>query len=163
MNEKKTDGQSHHRHDPKFSQWLVGRRWCQTYPRIVDDNTVSLFWPYCSNHRKTEEIQWRRLSVWVFRLYPDWYVHIGHESIWRPSSVWEEGSYCLLLETRSHYFFSMFCDYYEVIKRELNRRLIYECRCDERLRKLKFWDLHVSYTLSTSLFIIKLSDTSRVK
>jgi hypothetical protein len=24
--------------------------------------------------------------------------------------------------------------YYETIKRELNRRLIYECRCDERLK-----------------------------
>ncbi len=24
--------------------------------------------------------------------------------------------------------------YYEVIKREINRRLIYECRCDERLK-----------------------------
>jgi hypothetical protein len=24
--------------------------------------------------------------------------------------------------------------YYEAIKRELNRRLIYECRCDERLK-----------------------------
>jgi hypothetical protein len=24
--------------------------------------------------------------------------------------------------------------YYYVIKRELNRRLIYECRCDERLK-----------------------------
>jgi hypothetical protein len=24
--------------------------------------------------------------------------------------------------------------YYETIKRELNKRLIYECRCDERLK-----------------------------
>jgi hypothetical protein len=26
------------------------------------------------------------------------------------------------------------CVYYETIKQELNRRLIYECRCDERLK-----------------------------
>ncbi len=31
------------------------------------------------------------------------------------------------------------------IERELNRRLIYECRCDERL-KLKVRDLHPSHT-----------------
>ena len=36
--------------------------------------------------------------------------------------------------------------YYEEIKRELNRRRIYECRCDERL-KVKLMDLHVSHTL----------------
>jgi hypothetical protein len=36
--------------------------------------------------------------------------------------------------------------YYEEIKRELNRILIYECRCDERL-KLKVRDLHSSHTL----------------
>ena len=36
--------------------------------------------------------------------------------------------------------------YYESIKRELNRRLIYECRCDERL-KAKAEGLHVSHTL----------------
>ncbi len=28
----------------------------------------------------------------------------------------------------------MFIVYYESINRELNRRLIYECRCDERLK-----------------------------
>jgi hypothetical protein len=33
--------------------------------------------------------------------------------------------------------------YYEKIKRELSTRLIYECRCDERL---KARDPHVSYT-----------------
>jgi hypothetical protein len=32
------------------------------------------------------------------------------------------------------------CVYYEAIKRELNRILIYECRCDERL-KIKSWEV----------------------
>ena len=36
--------------------------------------------------------------------------------------------------------------YYETIKRKLNRRLICECRCDERL-KAKLRDLHASHTL----------------
>jgi hypothetical protein len=36
--------------------------------------------------------------------------------------------------------------YYEAIKRELYRRLIYEGRCDERL-KAKAEDLHASHTL----------------
>jgi hypothetical protein len=35
--------------------------------------------------------------------------------------------------------------YYETIKREINKRLIHECRCDERLN-LNLRDLHVSYT-----------------
>jgi hypothetical protein len=39
--------------------------------------------------------------------------------------------------------------YYESIKRELKRRLIYEYRCDERL-KLKMRNLHVSQTLGWS-------------
>ena len=36
--------------------------------------------------------------------------------------------------------------YCETIKRELNRRLKYECRCDERL-KVNLRDLHASHTL----------------
>jgi hypothetical protein len=39
--------------------------------------------------------------------------------------------------------------YYESIKRELQRRPIYECRCDERL-KLKLRGLHASHTLGCS-------------
>jgi hypothetical protein len=40
--------------------------------------------------------------------------------------------------------------YYEEIKRELNRRLIYECRCDERLNdetegSVRLTDIHVVY------------------
>ena len=41
--------------------------------------------------------------------------------------------------------------YHEVIKRDLNRKRIYECRCDERLKaKLELRDLHVSHTLGCS-------------
>ncbi len=36
--------------------------------------------------------------------------------------------------------------YYETIKRELNKRLLHECRCDERW-KVKLRYLHVSHTL----------------
>jgi hypothetical protein len=39
--------------------------------------------------------------------------------------------------------------YYETIKRKSNKRLTYECHCDERLIKSKHKDLHVSYTLQT--------------
>ena len=35
----------------------------------------------------------------------------------------------------------LFMVYYESIKRELNIRLIYECRCDERLKTGQFPDL----------------------
>jgi hypothetical protein len=52
--------------------------------------------------------------------------------------------------TLDRFFFRVSLDnttvYYEEIKRELNRMLIYECRCDERLRA-KVRDLHVSHTL----------------
>ncbi len=33
--------------------------------------------------------------------------------------------------------------YYETIKRVLNKRLIYECRCDERLIIIKLKDLRI--------------------
>jgi hypothetical protein len=36
--------------------------------------------------------------------------------------------------------------YHETIKREPNKRLMYECRCDERLKD-KLRDLHASHTL----------------
>ena len=36
--------------------------------------------------------------------------------------------------------------YYYVIKRELNRRLIYECRCDERLKVTGEGSTHLTYT-----------------
>ena len=38
------------------------------------------------------------------------------------------------------------CVYYEVIKREINRRLIYECRCDERLKAKAEGSTRLSYT-----------------
>ena len=31
-------------------------------------------------------------------------------------------------------YYETIIDYYETINRELNKRLIYECRCDERLK-----------------------------
>ncbi len=36
--------------------------------------------------------------------------------------------------------------YYETIKRELNRRLIYECRCDERLQAKEEGFTRLAYT-----------------
>ena len=36
--------------------------------------------------------------------------------------------------------------YYSVIKRELNRRTIYECRCDERLKDKDEGSTHLEYT-----------------
>ena len=36
--------------------------------------------------------------------------------------------------------------YYESIKRELNIRLIYECRCDERLKSKDGGSTHLTYT-----------------
>jgi hypothetical protein len=41
---------------------------------------------------------------------------------------------------------SLIVVYYKSIKRELKKRCIYECRCDERLQT-KTRDLHVSHTL----------------
>ena len=32
------------------------------------------------------------------------------------------------------FFFQVCCVYYESINRNLNKRLVYECRCDERLK-----------------------------
>jgi hypothetical protein len=36
--------------------------------------------------------------------------------------------------------------YYETINRKQNRRLIYECRCDERLKVKDEGSTHLSYT-----------------
>jgi hypothetical protein len=49
---------------------------------------------------------------------------------------------CILLSSHS---LQLNCFYYQSIKRKLNRRLICECRCDERL-KLKLRELHASHT-----------------
>ncbi len=40
----------------------------------------------------------------------------------------------------------MFVFYYEEIKRELNRILIYECRCNERLRGKDEGSTRLTYT-----------------
>jgi hypothetical protein len=47
------------------------------------------------------------------------------------------------------FILSFWLFYYETIKRELNGRLTYECRCDERL-KLTLRDLHFWDTLGSS-------------
>ena len=47
---------------------------------------------------------------------------------------------------RSAFLFVIAVVYYESMKRELNKRLIFECRCDTRL-KLKLRDLHAWHTL----------------
>jgi hypothetical protein len=36
--------------------------------------------------------------------------------------------------------------FYETIKRDLNRTLIYECRCDERLKSNAEGSTHLTYT-----------------
>ena len=41
---------------------------------------------------------------------------------------------------------TLFIVYYETIKRELNRRLIYECRCDERLTDKVEGSTRLAYT-----------------
>jgi hypothetical protein len=47
--------------------------------------------------------------------------------------------------------------YYEAIKRELNRRLIYECRCDERLKAKAEGSTRLAYTgLSGGLDHLKI-------
>ncbi len=61
-------------------------------------------------------------------------------------------SLCLLSYTLLHVF--LIVVYYETINRELNRRLIYECQCDVRL-KLKLTDLlSVIYTSRILCFCI---------
>ncbi len=37
--------------------------------------------------------------------------------------------------------------YYDTIKEELNRRLIYECRCDERLKDKAERSIRLAYTV----------------
>ena len=47
--------------------------------------------------------------------------------------------------------------YYETIKRELNKRLIYECRCDERLKDTGEGSTCLTYTgLSEGLEHLKI-------
>jgi hypothetical protein len=43
--------------------------------------------------------------------------------------------------------------YYETIKKELNKRLICECRCDERLKDKVERSTRVTYTGVSSLFL----------
>jgi hypothetical protein len=47
---------------------------------------------------------------------------------------------CLLLSDK------VFCVYYELIKRELKRRPIHECRCDERLKTKAEGSTRLAYT-----------------
>jgi hypothetical protein len=47
--ERKEDGQSSHRHDPKYTRRPAERRLGQSYPRITDNNVLFSSWPYCSN------------------------------------------------------------------------------------------------------------------
>ncbi len=48
--------------------------------------------------------------------------------------------------------------YYESIKRELNRRLIYECRCDERLKAKTEGSTRLEYTTDFSHEEKKIQD-----
>jgi hypothetical protein len=51
----------------------------------------------------------------------------------------------------------IFVVYYETIKRELNKRLIYECRCDERLKPKTEGSTCLTYTgLSEGLEYLKI-------
>ncbi len=79
----------------------VGKLRGPAYPRVSDDNVLSLFWLLCLGYHQPEEHQWRTLSVRALRLYNEWYVHNGHESLWHPLRVWEEGDY-LLRVTKWH-------------------------------------------------------------
>jgi hypothetical protein len=60
------------------------------------------------------------------------------------------GAHATLLQKHTLQPSSLLVVYYKEIKRELNRILIYECRCDERLRAKaegSTYSLHVSHTL----------------
>ncbi len=48
--------------------------------------------------------------------------------------------------------------YYETIKRELNRILIYECRCDERLKAKDERSTRLTYTGLISYYFSLLDD-----
>ena len=53
--------------------------------------------------------------------------------------------------------------YFESIKRELNRRLIYECRCDERLKGKVERSTHLGgYTVPWGTGTPKVSDRDEV-
>jgi hypothetical protein len=53
--------------------------------------------------------------------------------------LWRGGSYTFF-SVDHHYV------YYQAIKRELNRRLLYECRCDERLKAKAERSTRIAYT-----------------
>jgi hypothetical protein len=47
---------------------------------------------------------------------------------------------------------NFFVVYYETIKRELNRRLIYECRCDERLKDKGYGSTRLVYLVRNKVY-----------
>jgi hypothetical protein len=63
----------------------------------------------------------------------------------RPLEIHRFLTICFIIQV---YIFNeiQYLVYYETIKKKLNRRLIYECRCDERLN-LKLRDLNSSHIL----------------
>ncbi len=52
----------------------------------------------------------------------------------------------LIVVCRENHPHLEFVVYYETIKRDLNRRLIYECRCDERLKGKTERSTRLTYT-----------------
>ena len=51
--------------------------------------------------------------------------------------------------------------YYEVIKKELNRRLMYECRCDERLKSKVEGSIVLCFFLECAFIITDTTKVSR--
>ncbi len=55
--------------------------------------------------------------------------------------------YSVILKLVHTKFCFLFVVYYETIKGELNKKLIYECRCDERLKHKTERSTHLGYTV----------------
>ena len=79
---------------------------------------------------------------------------------WKSTRFWEEdppghlessvGHLQVLVATRT--VFQQLVVYYETIKRKLNRRLIHECRCDERLKGKAQESTRLTYAGNCSVY-----------
>ena len=75
------------------------------------------------------------------------------------------GAHATLIQKHTLQPSSLLVVYYEEIKRELNRILLYECRCDERLIDKAEGSTRLAYTscceseIHSNLFVLEVSKT----
>ncbi len=88
-------------------------------------------------HKYHSQYKWKRRNVFF------WWCHSFCQCHWTQVTMWVKNSF--------------FVVYYEKIKWEVNKRLIYECLCDERLKPEVQRSTRLTYTVFLQVYILKIS------